>query len=131
MKNSVINLNTASALSAAVKSGNIAGAAVTSSASSGVGTKAIGSATDAEAFMRRSAVNSDAVKEIISGGRTYTGTTKFFYELPTITPRQFVGAVAFLIDDIISGKKNRLLNFIGRLKIKWRTLTKKFTVPHR
>lgn len=121
MKNSVINLNTASALSAAV----------TSSANTGVGTKAIGSATDAEAFMRRSAINSDALKEIISGGRTYTGTTKFFYELPTITPRQFVGAVAFLIDDIISGKKNRLLNFIGRLKIKWRTLTKKFTVPHR
>ena len=121
MKNSVINLNTASALSSAVKSGNIAG----------VGTKVIGTATDAEAFMRRSAVNSDAVKEIFSGGRTYTITTKSFCGLPTITPRQFVGAVAFLIGDIISGKKNRLLNFIGRLKLKWRTLTKKFTVPHR
>ena len=80
--------------------------------------------------MKYSVINIEAVKEIISGNRIYTGT-KSFCGLPPLTRMQFVSAVAFLVDDIISDKKNRLLNFIGRLKIKWRTLTKKNIVPHR
>ena len=93
---------TASALSgAAVKSGVFAGAV------------AIGTAEEAAAVMKHSA------------------STKSFCELSPITPMQHIGAVAFLINDIISDTKNQLLNFTGRLKIKWRTLTKKITVPHR
>lgn len=80
--------------------------------------------------MKHLAINSDAVKEIISGNRIYSGT-KSFCELRPIIPMQHIEAAAFLIGEFLDDKKNRLLNFIGRLKIKWRTLTKKITVPHR
>jgi len=41
---------------------------------------------------------------------------KSFCGLPPITPMQLVVVVAFLINDIISDTKNKLLNFIGRPK---------------
>ncbi len=100
-------LPTASALSVALKGSGGAGAVVSSPTSMSVGTRAISSAAEAEAILKHSVINFDAQTEFISE------------------------KVSFLIDDFISDKKNQLLNFIGRLKIKWRTLTKKFTVPHR